>query len=153
MEAIVLGGMGIAGIVTCVIAGYLFHNRLATQADHAQDREFAAEEALKNEQARASTLEKNNAALDVQISSLKTSNKVLTAQLAAANKEADALATTVKNHAPSALPDAVLGALDRLRASVQQVPVDPAAATAGDPGGGEAGPVHEEAAQGTAGRP
>ncbi len=152
MEVAIIGGLGVAGIVTCVVAGYLFHNRLATEAEDARDKEAAAEESLKHETAKTALLEKNAAALESQISSLKTSNTQLTAQLAAAEKVADDLAATVKNYAPSALPDALRATLDRLRAHVK-VPDVSTAPAAGDPGGGKAGAVHEATKEGTAGRP
>ncbi len=151
MEALILGGLGIVGIVSITLAGYLFHNRLAGNVDRAQEKEDAAEAVAKAEAVRAAVLEKNVAALDSQVELLTTTNKSLVAQLKTAEKLADDLIASIKNDAPSALPAALRGALDRLRTHVKvpDVPAAAAGAASGDPDRGEAGAVHEEAKEGT----
>lgn len=140
MEGLIGAGLGVVGMLTVVLVGYALNTRLFKEVDEAQDARKSAEEIAKHETAKNAVLEKNNAALDSQVASLKTNNETLTAQLQAVEKVAHDLRASITN-TPSALPAALLAQLDRLRTHTQ-VPAATVATAGGDPGSGETGTVH-----------
>lgn len=141
MEGFAIGaGLGLVGILTIVIVGYILNYRLVNEASEDKDDRKVAEEIAKHESAKSALLEKNVAALAQEVSELKTQNNMLKAQLVAAEKTVDELHDSIQANSPGALPDALRAQLDRLREKVSGVP---AAAAGGDPDRGEAGGVHE----------
>ena len=141
MEGLVGAGLGLVGMLTVVLVGYALNNRLFKEVDEAQTARVAAEESAKHEVAKSAVLEKNNAALDAQVRSLKTNNETLTAQLHAVEKVAYDLRASIKANTPGALPAALSSQLDLLRSHAQVPPASPASAS-GNPGDGEAGALH-----------
>lgn len=86
-------------------------------------------------------LHDNQRELLTEIAEHKLSNQTLAARLVASEKAFDDLVANLKNN-PGALPAAVHGAIERLRAQVSAARQAAATAAGRDSGGGEEGAVH-----------
>lgn len=148
MDSLAVGlGLGLVSVITVVVMGFILNYRLVRDADDDKDLRQKAETEAKHELEITVELEKNVAALKNENSDLRTTNEMLVAQLAAAEKVTDDLLHAIETSpTSSALPAALRAQLDRLRSHLSA----PAQAVApGNSPGGENGPVHEATPQGT----